>query len=81
MIIIQAIFGILISYFIGSCPIAYLFGKFYKGIDIRQHGSGNMGATNAFRVLGKIPGTIVLILEEKIDEKKELPGLLSPISD
>ena len=34
-----------------------------KGIDIREHGSGNMGATNAFRVLGKGPGTIVLILD------------------
>ena len=34
-----------------------------KGIDIREHGSGNMGATNAFRVLGKGPGTVVLILD------------------
>ena len=57
------IFGLIISYLIGSIPTAYLFGKWYKGIDIRQHGSGNMGATNVFRVLGKTPGTIVLLLD------------------
>ena len=55
--------GILISYLIGSIPTAYIFGKLYKGIDIRQHGSGNVGATNVFRVLGKGPGTIVLLLD------------------
>ena len=60
---LKIIFGIIISDLFGSCPTAYLFGKWYKGVDIRQHGSGNMGATNAFRVLGKIPGTIVLILD------------------
>lgn len=53
----------IISYLIGSIPTAYIFGKFYKGIDIRQHGSGNVGATNVFRVLGKEAGTIVLILD------------------
>ena len=55
--------GILISYLIGSIPSAYLYGKFLKGIDIRQHGSGNVGATNVFRVLGKWPGIIVLVLD------------------
>lgn len=60
---LETIIGIVISYIIGSCPTAYLFGKFYKGIDIRQHGSGNTGATNAFRVLGKVPGTIVLVID------------------
>jgi glycerol-3-phosphate acyltransferase PlsY len=43
--------------------VAYIFGRVLKGIDIREHGSGNMGATNAFRVLGKWPGTMVLILD------------------
>ena len=52
-----------LSYVIGSIPTAYIFGKLMKGIDIRQHGSGNVGATNAFRVLGKGPGTAVLILD------------------
>ncbi|MBF0478470.1 MAG: glycerol-3-phosphate 1-O-acyltransferase PlsY [Candidatus Omnitrophica bacterium] len=55
--------AIFLSYLIGSIPTAYIFGKFYKGIDIRQHGSGNVGATNVFRVLGKVPGSIVLILD------------------
>lgn len=51
------------SYLIGSLPTAYLFGRWLKGIDIREHGSGNVGATNAFRVLGKGPGTIVLLID------------------
>ncbi len=55
--------GIMISYLLGSIPTAYIFGKYYKGIDIRQHGSGNVGATNVFRVLGKKPGIIVLFLD------------------
>jgi len=55
--------AILISYGFGSIPSAYLYGKYTKGIDIRDHGSGNVGATNVFRVLGKGPGTIVLIID------------------
>lgn len=57
------LFCIIISYLIGAIPTAYIFGKLYKGIDIRQHGSGNVGATNVFRVLGKWPGTVVLLLD------------------
>lgn len=57
------IFGILLSYLAGSIPTAYLLGKLSKGIDIRQHGSGNVGATNAFRVLGAPIGITVLILD------------------
>jgi len=57
------IVGIILSYLIGSIPTAYIFGKMIKGIDIRQHGSGNIGATNVFRVLGKKPGIIVLLLD------------------
>jgi len=55
--------GIIISYLIGSIPTAYLFGRALKGIDIRNFGSGNVGATNALRVLGKWPGITVLILD------------------
>ncbi len=55
--------ALIISYFLGSIPTAYLFGKILKGIDIRQVGSGNVGATNAFRVLGKGPGTCVLLID------------------
>lgn len=55
--------GILISYLIGSIPIAYIFGRLLKGIDIRKFGSGNVGATNALRVLGKPAGIAVLVLD------------------
>jgi acyl phosphate:glycerol-3-phosphate acyltransferase len=55
--------GTLVSYLTGSIPTAYIFGRALKGIDIRSHGSGNIGATNALRVLGKGPGLIVLCLD------------------
>lgn len=58
--IIPAIF---ISYFIGSIPTAYIFGRVLKGVDIRKFGSGNVGATNALRVLGKPAGISVLLLD------------------
>jgi glycerol-3-phosphate acyltransferase PlsY len=57
------ILGILLSYLIGSVPTAYIFGRVIKGIDIRNHGSGNVGATNALRVLGKGSGLAVLALD------------------
>lgn len=55
--------SIVVTYLIGAIPTAYIFGRLLKGIDIRQHGSGNVGATNAFRVLGKVPGTMVLMID------------------
>jgi len=55
--------GIVISYLIGSIPTAYIFGRVLKGIDIRKFGSGNVGATNALRVLGKPVGISVLVLD------------------
>jgi glycerol-3-phosphate acyltransferase PlsY len=48
---------------VGSIPWAYIFGRLLKGIDIRQFGSGNVGATNALRVLGRGPGIVVLVLD------------------
>src|SRR5512135_914201 len=53
----------LLLYLLGSVPNALIFGELLKGIDLRQHGSGNLGATNAFRVLGKGPGTLILVLD------------------
>jgi glycerol-3-phosphate acyltransferase PlsY len=50
------------NYLLGSMPSAYIVGRL-KGIDITQHGSGNVGATNAFRVLGKWAGLVVLIID------------------
>ena len=57
------IIAITISYLIGSIPTAYIFGRILKGQDIRRFGSGNVGATNAFRFLGKVPGMLVLLLD------------------
>ena len=55
--------GMIISYLIGAIPTAYIYGKLSKRIDIRRHGSGNVGATNVFRVLGKGAGATVLICD------------------
>jgi len=55
--------ALLLSYLLGSIPTAYLLGKAIKGIDIRKVGSGNVGATNALRVLGKGAGITVLFLD------------------
>lgn len=52
----------LLSFLIGSIPFGLLLGK-TKGIDIREHGSGNIGSTNVFRTLGKKSGIICLILD------------------
>ncbi|OXM88282.1 acyl-phosphate glycerol 3-phosphate acyltransferase [Paenibacillus rigui] len=54
---------IIIGYLIGSISFSYLAGKLLKGIDIRNHGSGNAGATNTLRVLGKGPAITVLLLD------------------
>jgi len=43
---------LLASYFIGAIPTSYLLSRLFAGIDLRQHGSGNLGATNLYRVLG-----------------------------
>ncbi len=51
------------AYLIGSIPFGYLLARFWKGIDIRKYGSGNIGATNVWRTLGKGPGMIVLALD------------------
>jgi len=55
--------GIALSYLLGAFPTAYLAGRLLKGVDIRKLGSGNVGATNALRVLGKVPGIIVLFID------------------
>src|SRR5690242_5619846 len=52
---------IILAYFIGSIPTAIIISKSFFNIDIREYGSGNMGATNTFRVLGPKFGTIVMI--------------------
>lgn len=51
------------AYLIGSIPSALWIGKLFYKTDIRQQGSGNLGATNTFRVLGKKPGIVVTLID------------------
>jgi glycerol-3-phosphate acyltransferase PlsY len=52
-----------VAYLLGSIPFALIVGKVGYGIDIREHGSGNLGGTNTFRTLGKKAGFIVTIAD------------------
>jgi len=63
MNIFTIILVLLSAYLIGSLPFGYLAGKLIKGIDLRQEGSNNVGATNVFRVVGILPGIAVLLLD------------------
>lgn len=54
---------VLISYIIGSLSPAYIIGKIQGNVDVRQHGSGNAGTTNVFRVLGLKSAIITFILD------------------
>ena len=54
---------IILSYLAGSIPTSIICSKLFRGIDIREHGSGNAGATNAIRVLGWKVGVLVLIFD------------------
>jgi glycerol-3-phosphate acyltransferase PlsY len=68
------IVAVTISYVLGSIPAAYLAGR-SRGIDLRKHGSGNLGATNVFRVLGAKIGMAVFVFDMA---KGALPVLLIP---
>ena len=63
MYILKFILVLLGAYVIGSIPFGYLAGKLIKHIDLRQEGSRNVGATNVFRVVGILPGIVVLLLD------------------
>ncbi len=52
-----------VAYLFGSMPTGYLAGKLLEGIDIREHGSKSIGATNVLRTLGKWPALVVLIVD------------------
>lgn len=54
---------LVLAYLLGSLPTGYLVAKLVQGIDIREHGSGNTGATNVFRVVGKQAGITVLLID------------------
>ncbi|MGM0395781.1 MAG: glycerol-3-phosphate 1-O-acyltransferase PlsY [Bacillota bacterium] len=54
---------LILSYLIGSFSSAYVVGKAFKQIDIRNHGSGNAGATNALRIMGKKLGVLTFLMD------------------
>ena len=60
---LQLILLLFFSYVTGSIPTSIILGKLVKGIDIREHGSGNAGGTNVFRVLGWKPAFVVVIID------------------
>ena len=67
----KIIFFLVLGYVMGALPNGVWLGKYFKNIDIREHGSKNSGATNAYRVLGPKYGIMVLILDA-------LKGFLPP---
>ena len=69
--------GLALAYLLGSIPAAYIAGKVTRGIDLREHGSGNLGATNAYRVLGAKIASVVMAFDAA---KGAVPVLLFPRS-
>jgi len=63
MSLLLTIASFVLAYILGSIPTAIWAGKVFRGIDIREHGSGNAGAANAIRVLGWKTGVPVLIVD------------------
>jgi len=63
MINLDIILLVLLAYLTGALPSAVWIGKIFYNIDVREYGSGNAGATNTFRVLGKIAGIPVLFMD------------------
>jgi glycerol-3-phosphate acyltransferase PlsY len=54
---------LILAYLVGSIPSALWIGQIFYKTDIRKHGSGNLGATNTFRVLGKKAGIVVMVMD------------------
>lgn len=63
MININSVSVLILAYLFGSIPTAVWIGKAFYGIDVREYGSGNAGATNTFRVLGKKAGIPVMLID------------------
>ena len=52
-----------LSYLLGATPTSYWVGRAFHGVDLREHGSGNLGATNAFRILGWKSAVPVVVID------------------
>ena len=63
MVVLSVIFLLIVAYLLGSIPSAVWIGKRYYGIDVREHGSKNAGATNTLRVLGRQAAIPVFALD------------------
>jgi glycerol-3-phosphate acyltransferase PlsY len=63
MISIYSISALIFAYLLGSIPTAVWLGQAFYGVDVREYGSGNAGATNTFRVLGKKAGIAVMLID------------------
>src|ERR1700691_3440741 len=63
MISIYSISALILAYLCGSIPTAVWIGEAFFGVDVREYGSGNAGATNTFRVLGKKAGIPVMLID------------------
>src|SRR4051812_50067644 len=63
MINVYTIWALVLAYLLGSIPTAVWIGRAFYGVDVREYGSGNAGATNTFRVLGKKAGIAVMIID------------------
>jgi glycerol-3-phosphate acyltransferase PlsY len=63
MINVNSVSVLIIAYLFGSIPKAVWLGKAFYGVDVREYGSGNAGATNTFRVLGKKAGIPVMLID------------------
>ncbi|WP_283678182.1 glycerol-3-phosphate 1-O-acyltransferase PlsY [Lentilactobacillus sp. Marseille-Q4993] len=61
--VLEIIGMVIIAYLLGSIPSGVWIGKLFYHVDIRRHGSGNIGTTNTYRVLGPIAGSIVLVMD------------------
>ncbi len=75
------VLSIVLGYILGSIPFALVIGKVFYHTDVRQYGSGNLGGTNAGRVLGKKVGVIVILLDAlKVVLAMGLATLISPMA-
>jgi glycerol-3-phosphate acyltransferase PlsY len=63
MISVYSVLVLILAYLFGSIPTAVWIGQAFYGIDVREYGSGNAGATNTFRVLGKQAGIPVMLID------------------